>query len=1409
MQIRFPLASISLLAYLGAMAGCGDDIPRQGSGGSGGSTGGSMAGAGGGGSGGGGTGGSIGGSGGGTGGSIGGSGGGTGGSVGGSGGGGTGGSVGGKGGGGTGGGGTGGSTAGTGGGGSGGGGTGGSTAGTGGGGTGGSTAGTGGGGTGGSTAGTGGGGTGGSTAGTGGGGTGGAPPCYTVAFTAPTNGASLTVADDNNMNCSDGFQYTVRITTNAPDGTAVQLYNNGTQLLLASTVTNGAASFGVQLTSSGQSALSIQFPSTATCTDPSTQSTVTVSCPNTPPTCNISAPTISGTHPALNGVLAPVGDRASQIGSPYQVTFTVTTNAEDGQPVTLSFKTTGSAGAATVLNATASGGTATFGVPLSPDGTYDVSATCKNAAGVTGNTPLTSFPVDTTPPDLTVTSPASGQHLGPTDLDSQGRFKVCGRTSATDAVNLPAALGAAVNNLCVALAGSASCVATAAETAINTDACAMVPCPGGAPFDLSVTLKDAAGNPSTPVVIQGVACASTLPSVQVITPVSDAPAFNDPSKHLLNANAPVGVRDQDANTAGAQTDVVACTDRNGSASLFSGLSGQPMTTPQATVTTVAAVPADNCPSGLGFVARFPGVTLQESIENTNGSLATPTELRVVVTDAVNPASVGTSIPVDVWVDTVPPVLTLATPANLCGSFFQSSTAVTQAVTFNAENGSVILQVANGATTPTYMPSSFASGVATFAAVPFNPGQSDVTATETDPAGNQTTFPSTACSVIVGSAPVVSYNTPTAGQILCPIGSSTPGCIQDGDMNTAGWQGTVAVHVSGDGQPLTTGTVTFTVGTTTLGSGAVAIDMNGNAVLSGVTLPEGTITILATTSNIPNRGVGTGTVTVTVDMTAPSAPTGLVATIADRRKTSMQLSWTAPGDSGSAVAGYDIRYAKAQITDDTSFNAATAVTYTGIPPAPGQPDGILVDNLYIENGYFFAVKARDAAGSFSPLVATSTAVTAHFNVSLIPSPTGTNQLFGALIDGSFDVNGDGFSDLLVATVNDGHAYLFFGASNFAPTTPSVTFSSASSTFGGSVRMIGDVDDDGLQDVAISDQNSERVLIYKGRSIWPATLLDTQADYTISTDATYTSSAFGAAIAPLGDFDGDGVDDFAIGAPGFNTLKGRVAVIYGSASFASFGLPDTGRSLEIGADPALNRSELGLAVVGIGRFYTVTGGTTMVVSAPGLGSATSTSSNEGRLYAFHGRGPGAAITASAADNVKVGPGKPAKIGQTLTNLGPVVNALPSVGSGNTADTLSVAGSNGTSFVLSGTAALGPLANSLILFQQGGSAVGQVLFGGGFSGRDTVVSIIGDGKPDIGMTSLQNGNAIDIIDGNRVAGLSSPSDTRTAADVHVPLPSGWIGTAVGVGDLIRDINGDGFADFALGDQFGVVPGRVAVFW
>src|SRR4029079_3035749 len=104
----------------------------------------------------------------------------------------------------------------------------------------------------------------------------------------------------------------------------------------------------------------------------------------------------------------------------------------------------------------------------------------------------------------------------------------------------------------------------------------------------------------------------------------------------------------------------------------------------------------------------------------------------------------------------------------------------------------------------------------------------------------------------------------------------------------------------------------------------------------------------------------------------------------------------------------------------------------------------------------------------------------------------------------------------------------------------------------------------------------------------------------------------------------------------------------------------------------------------------------------------------------------------------------------------NPRASVGFCNSADTVIVSGVNGTSFVLSGTTALGPLANSLILYQQGANSIGQVIFGGGFSRRDRNVSLIADSKADVAMTSLQNGNTVDLVDGNRVAGLSSPSDT-----------------------------------------------------
>ena len=1239
-----------------------------------------------------------------------------------------------------------------------------------------------------------------------GGGTGGTTACYTTAFTAPTAGAVLTVSDDSNHTCADGFQYTVTITSGAPDGTTVTLYDGSSQLATAQ-VSSGTASFAVQLaTSSTAQQLAIQYPSTAAC---NVTQNVTVSCPNSPPTCTITAPVITATHPELNGVPTPQGDRSSSAGSPYQATFVVSTSAEDGQTVTLAIDNAVDAGAPVdgTPSAVVSGGSATFGLTLVPDATYEVIATCLNKEGITGTSTKSSFTVDTLPPVLTVNSPTAGQFV------VGGTINACAQTSSSDAASLAGSLGNGQKNLCVTLGSSAtpSCVAVGA---VATSTCVSLACPGAAPFSLTFTLNDAAGNPTSQTVT-GVTCASSLPAVQIVAPASDAPTFTDPSKHILAANAPVGILDEDGTTPGAQADVVACTDTAGTATLFAGHKGDSsLAQLGSAILTTAAAAGDNCPNGSGFVARFAGVTLPESTENADGTLAAATELQVSVTSATNSADTGTSQPDDVWVDSVAPSLALASPAGLCGSFTQSAATVTADVSYTADDRLVVADVTNNGVTTTYDTPAFVGGVATFGSVAFTQGQNALVAIESDPAGNATALAT--CTVTIGSAPVVSFTTPTAGALLCPNGATTPGCIDDSDTGTPGWQGSLTVHVTAGTSNVNGSVITFTDGATTFGTATT--DANGNATLTPVTVAEGTQTILATTDNVPGAGVGSGTVTVTVDTATPNAPTGLNVSIPandvkNRRKVTMQLTWTAPADgNGKSVAGYQVRYAKVPITaanfDDTTVT--TAFPYTGTPAAPMSLDGIRISPLYIENGYYFAVKAVDVAGNVSALAATTTAVISHFNVTTLSGTSGSStEGSGFSIDGSGDANGDGLSDVLVGSFHGARAYLFLGGANFAPSAPSVLFSSAVATsgFGQSVAYIGDIDHDGREDLAIAARTTNQVFIYKGRATWPATLADTDADYVITTDASYSGSLFGSAMSRLGDFNGDGIDDFVIGSPDFNssTFVGRVTIILGSATFTSVALPNTSQAIVIDGDPTLTFAAFGQQVLGVGHFYG--GPTTLIVSAPGFAGAPS--STQGRIYAFHGQtGTGGAISLASADALVVGAAAGRRLGVVLADLGPIVGSFaPSVGAGNPNDT-SAPGASGSTFVFSGSAAAGPFVSEQTFYFTGDTLNGSVVVGGGVQGRDISLSLIGNASPDL-VVLARNGATFGIVDGAKVSTLGSPIDIAAAADVILTLPPGWSPPMTEGGSALTDVNGDGVPDFAISNGSSVVAGQTLVYW
>src|SRR5450432_1251004 len=244
----------------------------------------------------------------------------------------------------------------------------------------------------------------------------------------------------------------------------------------------------------------------------------------------------------------------------------------------------------------------------------------------------------------------------------------------------------------------------------------------------------------------------------------------------------------------------------------------------------------------------------------------------------------------------------------------------------------------------------------------------------------------------------------------------------------------------------------------------------------------------------------------LDFGGITPPASLTVTIKNRRATTFELVWTAPSINGLAVTGYQVRYAKVPITsanvDDTTVT--TAIPNNNTPKATGTTEGMEVQ-LYIENSYYFAVEGANPAGTRSAVDATTTPVAAHFNVTTLPSTSGTNEEFGFSVSGDGDLNGDGLSDILVGTSQGGKAYLFLGSANFSAGAPAVVFSGASAGFGFAVAQIGDIDNDGLPDLAISDATSaERVYIYKGRQAWPMTLTDAQADYVISTDATYAGT-----------------------------------------------------------------------------------------------------------------------------------------------------------------------------------------------------------------------------------------------------------------------------------------------------------------
>ena len=237
------------------------------------------------------------------------------------------------------------------------------------------------------------------------------------------------------------------------------------------------------------------------------------------------------------------------------------------------------------------------------------------------------------------------------------------------------------------------------------------------------------------------------------------------------------------------------------------------------------------------------------------------------------------------------------------------------------------------------------------------------------------------------------------------------------------------------------------------------------------------------------------------------------------------------------------------SDQAAGQFGRSVATAGDVNGDGYAD-VIVGAEYYDNGQADEGRAFVYLGSATGL-ATSPAWTAESDQA--------GAYFGRSVSTAGDVNGDGYSDVIVGAwafdngeTNEGRAYAYLGSVSGLASSPAWTAESnqANAFFGRSVATAGDVNGDGYSDVIVGAEYYDNDQTNEGRAyVYLGSVSGLSASPVWTAEGDQANAAFGASVSTAGDVNGDGYSDVIVGAPTYDngeTDEGRAYVYLGSAS-----------------------------------------------------------------------------------------------------------------------------------------------------------------------------------------------------------------------------------------------------------------------